>query len=276
MIKKQFIEKLSNILSKLDFEEGIKKEAIDYIYNNYDEVSLKAKEAYEEDWDSYLRLMILIYKLVDLEKLYKLKYLPESVLLDTLSDLTLRQRLYFDNHNSLGLTEEDISWLKHIYYLNIFKLGSLQYEFGKMTYEECKENKDLSHIEEKVPKGSCILKVHIRRGVNLSQEAVDESFKLATKFFKTHYPNYNYLAYTCYSWMLYSKNHLLLDSSSNILAFSNRFELICETKRTDMSIKYIFGREYKDISNYPKETSLQRKALDNLENLGVGLGIIYK
>lgn len=284
MDKKIFIKKLDTLLNELDFSEDVHIEAIDYISKNYEFIKSTAKVAYEGDWDSYLlklenpylSLMTLIYKIVDLEEVYKSRGLPRSVLLDTLSDLKLRKGMYFKEHSKLGLTDEDIVWLKHIYYLNIFKLGVLQYEFGLMSYEECIEEINLEKIKQIIPKGCNVLRIHIMRGVSLSSEDVDESFKFSKEFFKTYFPNYNYSAYTCSSWMLYSKNKFILPQSSRILAFTKRFEMICETKRKDMPIKYIFLREYKTLEEYPRETSLQRNALNNLENLGVGFGLIYK
>lgn len=283
MDKKSFTEKLKSLLEDLDFNEKVKIEALDYIYKNYDDVTAIASETYLGDWDKslinrntpYDSLMVLMYKIVDLDRAYCENVLPRSVLIDTLSDLTLRQKIYFDKCNKLGLNEEDISWLKHIYDLNIFKLGSLQYELAKMTYTDYPEYIKSKEIYDRVPEQSNILKVHIRRNVDLSKEAVDESFNMSKRFFRTYYPDYNYLAYTCGSWMLYSKNNLVLSPKSNILNFASRFELFYEEKDKDMAIKYIFGAKHENFKDYPQETSLQINALKNLESLGVGYGVIY-
>ena len=283
MDKKHFIKKLSEILGELDFTEGIEDGILVYISDNYSLISDLADKACKKDWDYYLikkenshiAFMVLVYKIVDLEMTYKSKKLPRDVLIDTLSDLTLRQKIYYQEHKKLGLAEEDIAWLKHIYYLDIFKLGSLQYEVAKMDYSDCPKDKSLEGISKGLPAGSNILKVHIRRGVDLSKKEVDKSFKLSKEFFKIYYP-YDYIAYTCFSWMLYSKNNLMLSSESRILKFAKRFELFCEIKRRDMAIKYIFGREYEDIKDYSTDTSLQRNAIKNFDNLGVGYGVIYR
>ncbi len=282
MNKEYFMRKLKCLLTKLDFDDDVKVEALNYISNEYTIISKMAEKAME-DWENYLinlknpytGFMILIYKIVDLDVMYKEKELPEDVFLDTLSDLILRQKMYFKQYNQLGLSEEDMCWLKHIYYLNIFKLGALQYEIANMSYLECPDDIGLDETKKRLPEGSPIFKIHIRRNVDLSEEEVDKSFDLSKQFFKTYYPEYEYLAYTCNSWMLYSKNSLLLSPQSNILNFSNRFELICETQRKDMAIKYIFGRDYENIEDYPQETSLQRNALKHLDILGVGYGVIY-
>ncbi len=282
MKKDIFIEKLISILWELDFSQDVKNEAVDYIFKNYSSIKEQSQLLKEENWNEYLLnlepevcLMILIYKIVHLEELYEEKGIPKTVMIDTLSDLTLRQNIYMNEHKRLGLNEEDTGWLKHIYSLNIFKLDSLQYELGKMSYNEC-GSLNIIDITQRVPEGSDILKVHIRRGVDLSRKAVDESFEFSKRFFKTYFPNYDYLGYTCSSWMLYSKNYMILPSTSNILDFANRFRFICESARIDQHMKYIFGRVYENLDDCPKDTSLQRSICENLENLGVGFGIIYK
>lgn len=283
MKKDIFIEKLISLLWELDFSQDVKNEAIDYIFKNYELVKEHARQAYSGDWNSYLLkldpylcLMILIYSVVDLEELYDKEGLPKIIMMDSLSDLTLRQKMYMNEHKCLGLTEEDISWLKRIYFLQIFKLKALQYEFGIMDYQECDKDSNISEISKKIPKGCPILKVHIMRGVDLTEKSVDESLAFSKVFFKTYFPDYDYKGYTCNSWMLYSENHRILSDKSNILNFSKRFEPICGTDRADMAIKYIFGKEYENTADYPQDTSLQRNALENLEHLGVGFGIIFK
>jgi hypothetical protein len=137
-----FIDTLSELLLHLDFDEQAKVEALKYISTNYSYISKVSDEAYlgdNEDYpikkrNRYTRLMILIYKMVKLKNIYDERGLPEEVFYDTLSDVTLRQRLYLKEHGRLGLNDEDIMWLKHIYELNIFKLSSLQFEIAHMEY----------------------------------------------------------------------------------------------------------------------------------------------
>ena len=132
MDKKCFSERLELLLKEVDFKPAVKTEALDYICKNYKYISQTYKA--KSKVGPYDELMILIYRMVDLDKIYSEKALPKSVMVDTLSDLTLRQGMYFDKYKKLGLTEEDKSWLEHIYDLEIFKLGSLQYELAQMTY----------------------------------------------------------------------------------------------------------------------------------------------
>lgn len=284
MKKVEFIDKLSKLLLHLDFDQQEKVEAIKYISTNYSYISKVSDEAYLGDNEEcsirkrkgFTRLMILIYKMVELKNIYDEKRIPEEVFFYTLSDVTLRQRLYLKAHGRLGLNDEDIMWLKHIYELNIFKLGSLQFEISHMKYLNWKGLVYFNEASKKLPEGKSTLNVHIRRGVDLSRDEVDKSFEKAESFFTKHFPIHNFVAYTCNSWLLYSGNKNILPISSNILDFVRRFEIIGESNSRDMAIKYIFGKKYRQKKDYPQETSLQVNALKNFKSLGVGCGIIYR
>jgi hypothetical protein len=280
----EFMQKLTRLLSRLDFDIEAKHEALNYIPAHYRFISQVSEEAYTGDNDEdpirkrkpHTRLMILIYKMAALLDAYEAKGFPDEVLLDTLSDVTLRQRMYLKQYGKLGLSDEDVMWLQHIYRLNIFKLGALQFEIAPMKYLTSKGLIYFDEFSKKLPEGAPVLNVHIRRGIDLSAEAVDQSFRRAERFFTKYYSEYDFVAYTCYSWLLYSGNQQLLPSSSRILAFAGRFDLIGESQANDMAIQYIYGKSYRAKKNYPRETSLQKNALKNMGNLGVGYGVIWK
>ncbi|WP_346916928.1 acyltransferase domain-containing protein [Clostridium sp.] len=279
-----FIDTLSELLLHLDFDEQAKVESLKYISTNYSYISKISDEAYLGDNEEYsikkrnryTRLMILIYKMVKLKNIYDEKGLPEEVFYDTLSDVTLRQRLYLKEHGRLGLNDEDIMWLKHIYELNIFKLGSLQFEIAHMEYLTWKGLVYFNEALKKLPEGKPTLNVHILRGVDLSKDEIDKSFERAEIFFAKYFPKHNFVAYTCNSWLLYSGNKNILSTSSNILDFARRFEAIGESNSSDMAIQYIFGKKHREKKDYPQETSLQVNALRDFKILGVGCGIIYR
>lgn len=188
-----FMDILSELLLNLDFDEQAKVEALKYISTNYSYISKVSDEAYLGDNEEYsikkinryTRLMILIYKMVKLKNIYDEKGLPEEVFYDTLSDVTLRQRLYLKEHGKLGLNDEDIMWLKHIYELNIFKLGSLQFEVAHMEYLTWKGLVYFNEDFKKLPEGKPILNVHIRGEVDLSKDEIDKSFESRNLFCKT-------------------------------------------------------------------------------------------
>jgi hypothetical protein len=276
MGKEELIEKLSGILSLLDFDEEAKEDALNYIPAHYGFISKASGEACSlEKKNHHERLMILIFKMIELMDMYKEKDIPEEVMFDTLSDVSLRQRMYFENHGRIGITEKDAMWLKQIYKMEIFKLGALQFEISHM---ECLNWKGIRYYEgafERIPEGEPVLNVHIQKGVDFSREEVDKSFERAESFFEKYFPEHDFVAYTCNSWLLYPGNNIILPPSSNILDFANRFELIGEADNKEFALEYIFGR-YGVKQDYPQKTSLQVNALKNINKLGAGFGFLSR
>lgn len=276
MGKEELIEKLSGILSLLDFDEEAKEDALNYIPSHYRRISRASAEAYSlENKNDHERLMILIFKIPELMDMYKEKGIPEEVMVDTLSDVCLRQRMYFENHGKIGISGKDAMWLENIYKLGIFKLGALQFEMSNMERLNWKGIRYYEGAFERIPEGAPILNVHIRKGVDFSREEVDKSFERAESFFVKYFPEHDFEAYTCNSWMLYPGNDKMLPPSSNILDFANRFELIGEADNNEFALEYIFGR-YGVKKDYPQKTSLQANARKNLNKLGAGFGFIFR
>lgn len=279
-----YILSLKNILDQLDFSEAAKSEVLLYIEKHFRYISSAADKVYSNDeaadpvmkMNNRTALFVLMFKMVKLKLDYMIHGWPEKVMLDTLSDVALRQRLYFSRHGKLGLNREDRIWLKHIYKLEIFKFGALQYE---ITHFKKLDWKGLTYKEDvfaKLSEGTPILNLHIRRGVDFSKAAVDLSFQLAEKFFSKYFPEHQFRAYTCNSWMLCPGNEVILDGNSNILDFYRRFEIVAESPDPKMALTYIFRGRYRSKRDYPQDTKLQKSALEHLEQLGVGCGIIMR
>ena len=170
----------------------------------------------------------------------------------------------------------DVLWLKHIYHLKIFKLGSLQFKMAKMeslAWKGLGYREDCAQI---ISEGTPILNVHIRKGVDFSPKSVDISFARAEHFFPRHFPGHHFKAYICNSWLLYSGNSKFLPPSSNIMNFASRFLLIAESNDKSMALTFIYGKRFRAKRAYPQTTSLQKSALRNMGNLGIGCGLIWR
>jgi len=112
--------------------------------------------------------------------------------------------------------------------------------------------------------------------VDFSRKQVDKSFIIAEDFFTKFFPEHDFVAYTCNSWMLSQKNNKLLPANSNILDFAKRFNIIGYTDNNEFTLEYIFGKRYRSKSEYPQNTKLQINALKNINKLGAGFGFIYR
>lgn len=70
-----------------------------------------------------------------------------------------------------------------------------------------------------------ILSVHIPGGDSFTPDVVDISFQYADEFFKKYFPQINFKAYTCSSWLLDTGLERFMKKESNILSFQSRYRI---------------------------------------------------
>lgn len=227
----------------------------------------------------FTRLLVLCYllktKFFDYQKLGASK----EIIWDTFQDVSVRCNLTYQATGKMGISKEEVLWFSHIISTTIFKIGVLQYEITKLQYPGKEQGEPYMEVsaEEKVflPEGTDVLSCHIRHGVELSNIAVEASFRKATDFFKEHYPYTKFRAFVCSSWLLYPPMLELLGEQSKIRQFALRFTIIaaCPDRRQAMERIFSYGSK-----SLPKEkwTSLQRLAIQNKERLGYAMGIIIR
>ncbi len=278
---------LESILNKMNFSIDVKTKILYYVKMNEEFVINVSNESYEGDIPNFLickrkpftRLVVVVYKLVELKNRYDNLGIPEDIFYNTVSDITLRQEIYFDNKACIGLSKNDVIWFRHLFNMVIFKLGTLQFQIFHMIYldEDVVEGgymKFDSAQKEKLSSGAPVINVHIQKDADISPTACDNSFEKAENFFSKYFPNHNYRAFICYSWLLYSGNQKLLNQNSNILNFAKRFEIISDINDKEEAIERIYGKNYRKKSDFPQKTALQKNALNNFRNLGYACGII--
>ena len=283
----KFIAELNTILKKINFHPKTISSVLEDITNNYDFIGSAAIEAYAGEipnfkiceQDPFTRLAILCFKLIELKQNYNAHHIPEAVFFDSIQDLKLRQDLYFEETKSVGLSIDDSTWLRHLFNMHLFKLNSLQFQIFEMKYldQELLGEEYMvfsKQQKERLPVDSPVINVHIQNSADLSPIEVKKSLQLALDFFAKYYPAYKFKAFICYSWLLYSKNKNLLADNSNILKFAENFTIISEVQDPEQAIENIYGKSNVEKDYYPMNTSLQRKAFPNLDQLGYACGII--
>ncbi len=204
---------------------------------------------------------------------------PEHILLETLSDIPLRARLYHEKTGRTGLSKDDAIWFRHLYFTEIFQFGSLQFQPFSMLYldeEGCGEAymRYDGWCKDALPQGAPVVNIHIPAGANLSPELVEESLSLAVDFFGKYLPEHPAKYFVCYSWLLYPGLRELLPENSRICSFADRFRIIGYAQDPMESIHRIYGRRWKRRADFPQDTALQRNALGNFSRLGEGCGIL--
>lgn len=185
---------------------------------------------------------------------YQEKHISESIYVDTMKCFT---RFIEESNKKNGQMLFDRGWWTYRQTsMNIFRIGTLEYQFGK--YE-----------------GKNAVILHIPSDADLSKEAVDHSLEQAEIFFQTYDGGYEYDTYTCNSWLLSPALEPLLSEKSNILSFQKRFDIVWEDREDKGYIEWLFqvpvDTQAKEL---PAVTGLQKKVKELMLNGGT-VGCAY-
>ncbi len=240
---KEYNEEFENAL---DSVQGLEISSIEsYKTNDNEDVRLK-------------NLLMYLYFCEDTEARYSQKNIPEDILLATLNDILTWSNTNHRLTNSLGICESN--WLSRHLSCNIFKLGRLQFAFGK-------SEEDIAKIG--VKKGDDIIEVHIPEGEPLLYHECLKSFELAKEFFNKYFPGYNYKCFTCHSWLLDETLKAIASKDSNILRFQDLFTNV-RSDKSDAILRYTFrwDANEKNIKDFEPESGFARKIKEYLQNGG--------
>jgi len=169
-----------------------------------------------------------LYQCEKLEKKYIEKGIDLQIFRDTMKDVVVWTDIWYGLTGELGLMET--GWLKNHLGMRLFRIGRLQYCFGKASM-------DVPALGMK--KGEAIVEVHIPSGEPLQLEDCNKSIAAAKVFLAKYYPEYTYEFFTCHSWLLDETLHKLMEPGANILQFQTLFQVV-EDEVSDAAIRYIF------------------------------------
>ncbi len=276
---------LEVLLSELKFDKNIEKAIMEKIHNDNDEIERLSKTAYDQTkngfelckQDPFTRLAVIIHLLVKTYDSYKKYDIPDKIIFDTFRDVSLRCNYNYCRTQKMAVSEEEVGWYQHIIHVDIFKLGSMQFQKAGMLFM-CGEQIDDSTLEnlkkykEIIPEGTPILNCHIQEGEDISKEAVGKSFEYADEFFKKYFPETAFKAYVCYTWLLYPQMVAHLDKNSKIKKFAERFEVISSCKDSGLAMKMLFPAGIEKAKE--PRTSLQQMAIEHREWFGFSCGVI--
>jgi hypothetical protein len=117
--------------------------------------------------------------------------------------------------------------------------------------------------------GDPILGVHITATGSMDHGACGESFRRAGPFFKEHFPDHEYRAFTCESWLLDNQFGGRLRDDSNIVRFMREWRLYPLPGANDAQLfERVFDRTYKDLDQAPRDNSLRRAVVDHMKSGG--------
>ncbi len=196
--------------------------------------------------------------------------IPFSIWRDTCTDIGVWQKTYREESGEIGLAET--AWLTNHLTRKLFRIGRLQFvpdEADEYVIELLSAKKEEGESVPTLRLGERFYFVHIPRGGALTAEACESSFAQARAFFGGR------SVFACDSWILSPKLQTILEPTSNLAAFANRFCVLSVEEESRSAERYLFGK-IGDIGGYATATSLQRKAKEYLVrhgSLGTALGI---
>lgn len=215
----------------------------------------------------------------DAYKQYKKLGIPDNVFYDTFSDISVWVNTAKREENIDGLLE--VWWIRHILYLNMFKLGRMQYQFYKTDYILSGLSPFQIH-KAPIKNKSKVLNIHIPEGARLDYAECEKSLSMARRFFSEYFPEYDYKGFVCDSWLLDPRNARFMSTDSNIMKFSNLFCTVLKPHKNNKEIiRRLWGKqnEKTDFSLLSEDTDLQKRTKNYLllgGKTGNGYGFILK
>lgn len=137
--------------------------------------------------------------------------------------------------------------------------------------EKCEVTLRKSQWKKVFEKGAPVIALHIPAEGRLSPDVVDQSIAAICDLIERHYPEYQYRAITCNSWLI---NPVLLDllgENSNISQFCKRFfPAPMKTDGYDV-FRFVFGKKDNavNLTDLPEDTHLQKTLKQYYLNGGI-------
>lgn len=200
------------------------------------------------------------------KEVYMNKGIPLGVFYDTMKSFAAFENNYKSACGVWGF-DKPVWALNHLC-LNLYRLGRLVFEKAEFPYDYYTGNGKV------LKKGDHVLMVHIPANEKLDLDLCRESYNSAAAF-SDKYLNFSSKAICCDSWLMYSKLRNILPPQSNIIKFQGEYDIIKETENSQ-PLKWIFGKTYDNIDDYPISTSLQKGVIEYLRSggkLGTSFGV---
>ncbi len=279
-------EALEPAMADLALPEEVTRQILAYVRTrpNFFGMASKAYAAEDGKFDilrrkPFTRLAMICALLPGLRQRFVDAGMPGQVWLDSIDDVRLRARLYFEKTGKLGLSKNDARWLRHLMGFKLFKIGSLQFQPFEMLYLD-KEGigEDFMRFTEaqklRLPPGTLVLNTHIQHGADLHPEALQATFAQARDFFRRYFPSQDFKAFISYTWLLYPGLNEVLPAESKILRFAEMWDVVSVVDDKTQALERIFGRRRRRKADYPQESSLQRAVIERMDALGYALGVM--
>jgi hypothetical protein len=109
-----------------------------------------------------------------------------------------------------------------------------------------------------------VLDMHMPEGSKLEHELCGKAIERAISFYGKYFPEINYAAFTCMSWLLSQPVELMLPADSNIIRYKREFFLFPMLSDDHEFHRRVFGKRITDLEKAPQNTSFQRALREHL------------
>lgn len=163
---------------------------------------------------------------------------------------------------SAHFEEEEGSWTAFVEETEHSWCGYPFEESGYVSNEKIELPKN--EWEKVLEKGDPVIRLHIPPAGKMTPEMIDRTLEETKKFAAKHFPEFDYKAFACHSWLVDPQLDGLLREESNIVQFRRRFRSLTHKSKGQDVFNFIFNKPDMnfDIQDLPEDSSLQR-ALKN-------------
>ena len=129
-------------------------------------------------------------------------------------------------------------------------------EFGEAVPEKI----TLTGWNEVLRKGDWVIGVHIPSDGPLDPDYSNESYERAKEIFKKCYPEYNFKAFTCFSWLLEKRLKEIMGRETNITKFADKYTGYPIVGSGGAVYSFLFDQPKRiPVEDLPEKTSMHRK-----------------
>lgn len=166
---------------------------------------------------------------------------------------------YFEDESgsfTATISQTDADWVGYPFNERGFLASS------KVSLSKKEWKKVLSH-------GDSVLSLHIPSKTSFTEKDIDETLEEAKCFIKQYFPDFDYKAIVCYSWLMDPQLEGLLGDESNIVKFGKRFNRIGAKSAGRGVFYFIFNQPLNTeppITILPERTRLERALKEHYMN----------
>jgi hypothetical protein len=173
--------------------------------------------------------------------------LPEKIITDSNLSYESCVDICYNRFGYHALNQNYWDWLQNFLNCRIFRIDNFNYEMLRRPNKRMGLNPDCDYIN-----------VHIPRGTKINLDICERNCAYAKKVLTESYPDFNPIAYCCYSWLMDPHLAEHLKPNSNILSFQSFFDKFNIGGNGDAVFSFVFTKPFRSYAELPENTSLER------------------